>query len=208
VSNIAEHDRKQEREGDDGKEARVDLLVRRDAVRVHDRLEALRELVRPMERGWGPIRAQLMQDRRHGGARFLLHHREKKKKKISRPEISAQKIISAHGGVTERQLDHGDIASGAPPLRDKRLAADIVVKQVKRLVHGLLLSHEVLPAEDALADLAELSAACTARVEQRHLEVLDAAIDLAQRVDTLIGVRVDRVDRRAEGLGYPADLSE
>jgi hypothetical protein len=91
VSNIAEHDREQERECDDGKETRVDLLVRRHAVRVHDCLEALRELVCPMERGRGLVRAQFMQDRRHGGARFLLQH-HRKKKKISRPEVSARKI--------------------------------------------------------------------------------------------------------------------
>jgi hypothetical protein len=80
MSNVAEHDRKQEREGDDGKEARVDLLVRRDAVRVHDRLEALRELVRPMERRRGPVRAQLVQDRWH---RWCPIPPAKKRKKTS-----------------------------------------------------------------------------------------------------------------------------
>ena len=110
--------------------------------------------------------------------------------------------------MTERQLDRGDIACGAPPLRDKRLAANIVVKQIECFVHRLLLTHEVLPAQEALADLAEFGAACAARVEQRHFEVFDAAVDLAQRVDTLIGVRVDRVDCRAEGLRYPTDLGE
>ena len=78
VSNVTEHDREQEREGDHGKEARVDLLVRRDTVRIHDCLEALRKLVRSMERRRCPVRAQLMQDRRHGGARFLLHTKKKK----------------------------------------------------------------------------------------------------------------------------------
>ena len=77
VSNVAEHDREQERKGDDGKEAWVDLLVRSDAIRVHDRLEALRELVRPMERRRRPVRAQLMQDRRHRCARFLLPMKKK-----------------------------------------------------------------------------------------------------------------------------------
>ena len=110
--------------------------------------------------------------------------------------------------MTERQLDHSDIACGAPTLRDKRLAADIVVEQIERFVHRFLLTHEVLPAKDALADLAEFGAACAARVEQRHFEVFDTAIHLAQRVDTFVGVRVDRVDRRAEGLRDPADLGE
>ena len=72
MPNVAEHDRKQEREGDDGKKARVDFLVCRDAVRVHDRLEALCEFVRTMECRWGFVRAQLVQDRRHRRARFFL----------------------------------------------------------------------------------------------------------------------------------------
>ncbi len=110
--------------------------------------------------------------------------------------------------MPERELDRGDLACGAPPLGDERLAPDIVVEQVERLVHGLLLAHKVLPAEEALADLAELRATRAARVEQRHFEVLDAAVHLAQRVDALVCVRVDGVDSCAEGLGHPADLGE
>ena len=116
--------------------------------------------------------------------------------------------MGSHGGVPERQLDHGDVACGAPPLSDQRFAPDVVVKQVERLVHCLVLAHEVLPAEEALADLAELRPACAARVEERHFEVLDAPVHVAQRVDALVGIRIDRVDGRAEGLGHPADFGE
>jgi hypothetical protein len=110
--------------------------------------------------------------------------------------------------VPECQLDHGDVACGAPPLSDERLAAHIIIEQIERLVHSLLLAHEVLPAEEALSDLAELRPARAAGVEQRHFEVLDATVYLAQRVDALVCVRVDGVDGRTEGLGHPADLGK
>lgn len=51
MSNIAKHDSEQEREGDNSKESRVDLLVRRDTVTVHDSLESFRKLVRAQESG-------------------------------------------------------------------------------------------------------------------------------------------------------------
>jgi hypothetical protein len=54
----------------------------------------------------------------------------------------------------------------------------------------------------------ELRAASAARVEERHVEILNAAVHLAQRVDALVCVRVDGVDGCTEGLGHPADLGE
>jgi len=50
MSNVAKHDHKQEREGDDGKKAGVDLLVRCNAIRVHDSLKAFREFIHLLER--------------------------------------------------------------------------------------------------------------------------------------------------------------
>ncbi len=68
MSNVTKHDRKQERKGDDSEKARVDLLVRRDAIRVHDRLESFCELIGPLERRRRLVCAQLMQNRWHRGA--------------------------------------------------------------------------------------------------------------------------------------------
>ena len=51
MAQVTEHDSEEEREGDDGKAARVDLTVRCDTVRVHNRLEALGELVGKVVRG-------------------------------------------------------------------------------------------------------------------------------------------------------------
>ena len=47
MTDIAKHDSKQERECDHCKEARVDFLVTRRPIAVHNRLKALRELVGP-----------------------------------------------------------------------------------------------------------------------------------------------------------------
>ena len=72
VADVAEHDGEQERERDDSEQSRVDLLVRADAVRVDDRLEALGELVRAVERRRVLGRAQLVQDARHARSGVLL----------------------------------------------------------------------------------------------------------------------------------------
>lgn len=72
VANISEHDREQEREGDDGKETRVDLLVRSDTVAVHDSLETFGELVRPLECGRSLASAKFMQNGRDTRAGLLL----------------------------------------------------------------------------------------------------------------------------------------
>lgn len=52
VTNVTEHDREQEGEGDDSKETGVDLLVGGNTVTVHDGLEAICKLVRAVECGW------------------------------------------------------------------------------------------------------------------------------------------------------------
>lgn len=64
MANVTEHDGEQERERDDGEQAGVDLLVRADAVRIDDVLEALGELVRAVERRRGIGRSELVQQRR------------------------------------------------------------------------------------------------------------------------------------------------
>jgi hypothetical protein len=72
MSNVTKHDRKEEWEGDDGEKAGVNLFVRRDAIRVHDRLESFCEFIGPLERRRSLVCAQLMQNWWDGRARFLL----------------------------------------------------------------------------------------------------------------------------------------
>ena len=74
VTDVAEHDCEQEGERNDSKQARVDLLVRRYTVGVHDGLETFSKLVRAVERRWGAIRAQPVQDGRDVGAGLLLRN--------------------------------------------------------------------------------------------------------------------------------------
>ena len=72
VTNIAEHDSEQEREGDDRKQTGVDFLVSGNTIGIHDGLEALRKLVRADERRRRAVGAELVQDGRDIGTRFLL----------------------------------------------------------------------------------------------------------------------------------------
>jgi hypothetical protein len=62
MSNVTEHDSKQEGERDDCKQPRVDLLIRCDPVCVHDRLERPGELVGAMVRRRGFRSRDLLQN--------------------------------------------------------------------------------------------------------------------------------------------------
>jgi hypothetical protein len=65
VTDIAEHDGKQEGESDDGEQSRVDLLVRTDTVSVDNVLETFGELVRAVESRRSSRSAKLVQDGRN-----------------------------------------------------------------------------------------------------------------------------------------------
>ena len=72
MTDVAEHDSKQEGEGYDGEETRIDFLVSRDTIAVHDRLERLSELVRALECRRLLAGSQLVQDGRYVRPRLLL----------------------------------------------------------------------------------------------------------------------------------------
>lgn len=78
VSEVSKHDGKQEREGDDGEQSRVDLLVGGDTVRVDNGLERLGEHGRSVERRRRLVRSKLRQDRRDRRPGGLLSGREAK----------------------------------------------------------------------------------------------------------------------------------
>ena len=72
MPDITEHDGEQERESHHRKQAGIDLLIGGDAVTVHDGLEPLGKLVRPVE-GWrGLVCTELVENGRHIRSRFLL----------------------------------------------------------------------------------------------------------------------------------------
>ena len=72
VTNVAEHDGKQEGESNDSEETRIDLLIASDTIAVHNGLESFGELVGAHE-SWGfLVRPELVQNWRYVGAGFLL----------------------------------------------------------------------------------------------------------------------------------------
>ena len=72
VTNVTKHDSEQEGESDDGEETRIDFLVSRDTIAVHDRLERLRELVRALKCRRLLAGSQLVQNGRYIRPRLLL----------------------------------------------------------------------------------------------------------------------------------------
>lgn len=115
-------------------------------------------------------------------------------------------MCCAHRGMPQSELDHFDVTCGAPPLRNERLAPNVVIKQVKRLINRLLLANEILPAEQTFANSNELGTTGATGIVQGQLEVLNPCSHLAERLDTLIRIWIDGIDGGTEGLGDPADF--
>ena len=76
--------------------------------------------------------------------------------------------------MPQGKLNPLNVAGGTPPFRNECLMPDVVVEQIERLVHSLLLSYEIFPAEEALANCDKLCASSPASIVQRHLEVFYA----------------------------------
>lgn len=110
--------------------------------------------------------------------------------------------------MPQRELDRGDIASRAPSLGDKRLAAHVVVEQIESLVDHLLLTHNILPAREAVANADELLPTAHPRVIEHCLKVFDPARNFAKGVCPFVCVRIDRVEGCPHRLGYLADLGK
>ena len=183
VAHVAKHDGEEEGEGDDRVQARVRLLVRRDAVCVHDRLEALGELVRA-----------LVRRRRLLGA-HRLHHRG---------HVRAGQV----GGAAERELYAAELGRRRPCLGDHGLLARVIVAHVHRRVYALLAKDEVVPRRDRLGDLEELGAACGVGAVQDVFVVFDAFQHLVQTRVALRHIALDWVERAAHAFANLADLGE
>lgn len=110
--------------------------------------------------------------------------------------------------MTKSQLNLTNVPSRAPTLRDKSLAADIVVEKVQCLINQLLLRHNVLPAREALGDGDELGPAVRAGVVQDDLQILEAGGNLTHRIRTLVGVRVDGINGGAHRRSNLTDPGE
>ena len=110
--------------------------------------------------------------------------------------------------MPQRQLNLGDIRTRTPPLSNQGLPPRIKIKQIQRLINHLLLPHHVLPARETLSDANELRAPTQTRVDHHQLQILQTALDLAQRVVPPLRIGIDRVQRRAHRLGDLPDLGE
>ena len=74
VSNVAEHNSKQEWESDHREQTGINLLIGSDAVTVHDSLKAFGKFVRPVE-GWRCfVCGEFAENRWHVCSRLLLKH--------------------------------------------------------------------------------------------------------------------------------------
>ena len=60
---------------------------------------------------------------------------------------------------------------GTPPFCNECLVADVVIEQIEHLVHSLLLSYKIFPAEEALANCNKLCTSSPASIVQCHFEV-------------------------------------
>jgi hypothetical protein len=114
--------------------------------------------------------------------------------------------MCTHRGMPQGELDHFNVTCGTPPLRNERLAPNVVIKHVQRLINRLLLANEILPAEQTLANSNKLGATGATGVVQGQLEVLNPCCHLTERLGTLIRVWIDGVDGRPKGLGDSADF--
>ena len=160
MPDISKHNGEEEGEGDDREQAGVDLLVRRDTIRVDDGLEALGELVRAVERRRVLVRAQLVQDRRDARAGVLLLWRSVLLKKEREERVT-------YGSKTKRALNSRNVPGRNPPLSEERLPPLIPLPEVERRVDNLLPPNNSPPSRDALGDLDELGATGLVRVIDR-----------------------------------------
>ena len=115
--------------------------------------------------------------------------------------------MCAYRSMPQSELDHFNVTCGTPPLRNERLAPNVVIKQVKRLINSLLLANEILPAEQTFANGNKFGATGATGIVQGQLEVLNPrVVTCAERLGTLVRVWIDGIDGRTERLGDPADF--
>jgi len=136
VPNITEHDGEQERESHHREQAGIDLLIGGDAVTVHDGLEPLGKLVRPVEGRRGFVCTELVENGRHICSRFLLEY-------VLRGD--GKRGVKTDSGMPQGGLDVSNVSGWAPTFRQERLPTGIIPEEVEGFVNSFLLDHNILP---------------------------------------------------------------
>jgi hypothetical protein len=114
----------------------------------------------------------------------------------------------AHRSMSKCRLNHRNVTCRAPSLSNERLSPNVIIEQVERLVYSLFLAHEIFPAEQRLANPDEFCAARAPSVVQGQFEVFYAHCHVAQRLETLVWVCVNGIDRGTKGFGDLANFCE
>ena len=114
MSNITEHYGEQERERRNRKQARVNFLVGRDTITIHDSLEPFGKLVRAMESRGRLARLEFMQDRGDTRARLLLKERNGMAKPFSTNPLKHQNERANEPWRASRPVESSKYREWAP----------------------------------------------------------------------------------------------
>lgn len=183
VSEVTKHDSEEEREGNNGRQGRVDLLVCCGTISIDDGLESLGELVCLQVRWRRLVRANLVDDGWNGETGSVGHILE--------------------SGTDERQ-----VIGRAPAFSNESPARLIKREEVERLVCSLFLGDEDHPGRQRLSNLSQLSLQSVLSVPQHVLEIVQSDVDLVDLITTLVAVLIDLVKLSPHGLGDLANLGE
>ena len=183
VTKITEHDGEQEREGDDGRQTRVDFGVLGSTICVNDGLETDGEFVGLVVGGWRLGSLDLVNNRRDAKSSVVVD-------------------------ILKRGLDQTERVGRAPSLSNQGLACRVVAEAVESLVHSLLLLGDDHPGGKRATDLVELSIQSALGVAQDVRQILKARVDLVDLVSAQFAVLVDVVNACAQALRNLADLRD
>mmetsp|Transcript_28987 Transcript_28987/g.55538 ORF Transcript_28987/g.55538 Transcript_28987/m.55538 type:complete len:389 (-) Transcript_28987:572-1738(-) len=182
VTQVSEHHREEEGEGDDGEHRRVYLAIAGNAVRVHNVLEHLRHLVGLEKSGGGLFRLKLLENRVHLGGALV-------------------------GGALDGGGDARAHHDGAPPLRHQALLGDVHAELVEGVIHRLLAAHLHDPVAQVHRDLAEHRLSLAGASLQRHMQLPQTRIHLGVHGALAGAVLRERVAVRAHRLAKLEDLA-
>jgi hypothetical protein len=183
VTSITEHDSEHEREGDNGRQSRVDFAVLDRSVRVDDGLEAYSEPVR-LEVSRGCL----------GGLDLV--------------DDCGNRETSPFVDIRKCGLDQSKTVGGCPRFSNERLPLVVVRELVQRLVGGLLFLNDNHPCSQVATNSSKFGVQSRLGVLQDTGQVAQAGVDLADLVAAELAVLIYAVQVGTERLGDLANLGD